>query len=141
MLAPHPLELVDEIDVGADPVDLVDLNDGGRRGDVDLGEELTDEVEPEEVETHGVEVLGHHPAGVELFGRRVQGRSGRTLVQIGETRALRRNSQDRTEHSLIDGQDPEIAAGFDGVEEGLNDDLRTPLLPIATEVFLLLVGW
>ncbi len=59
-------------------------------------------------------------------------------MEIGEPRALGRDPQDRTEHPLVDGQDPQIAAGFDGVEEGLDDDLRAPLVPVAPDDRLIL---
>ena len=46
---PHAFELVDELDIGADPVHLVDLDDRGRRGEINLGQILTDEVEAEQI--------------------------------------------------------------------------------------------
>ena len=77
---PHALELVDQLDIGADAVDAVDLDNCRRRSEVDLGEIITDEIEAEEVQTQRVELLRHSPARFELSRRRFESRRDRALV-------------------------------------------------------------
>ena len=73
-----------EVPLGAPLHDLVDLDQGGGAGEVDLGEQVADEVEAEEVEAAGGECVGDSGDGGELGRGGVEGPEAGALVEIGQ---------------------------------------------------------
>nr|WP_293258912.1 hypothetical protein [Nannocystis sp.] len=113
--------IVDELLLGALVHDLVDLDQRGGAGEVDLGEQVADEVEAEEVEAARAEGVGDGGDGGELARGGIEGADARALMQVRQARAGAGDPGDAAEDAAVHDQDPEIAAGGDRGLEGLHD--------------------
>ena len=104
--APQVLDLVDQLDLRALMHDLVDLDHRGGAGEVELGEQVADEVEAEQIEAARCQPLGDGGDGLELARGRVEGADARALVEVGQARAGAGDPRDAAEDPPVHHQDP-----------------------------------